>query len=426
MAQPAPNALHRFLPRPVLPLAGVAFALLGLALGHTLTATPLTQVPDLTLRLAALLCAPLPPLVLQLLTTPPNLATRRLLGESASHVTIFSRREVLRWTLVVMLAPLTLAVYALTVAAPDVLHVAAVLAGVVPLTAGLALAGMLHGLRLMAGGRHAGWAAVSGGGAFGPAESAPLLYLPAFALVGALAPVAFLTAVWNARPEWLTPTIWLSLPVVGVLLGARIALASFKRTRPHLHAGLRAAEQAHATRFTQADGLDAPPIWLTLGRPTPILQFFARAWHRRWPLSGIVTVALGVGTALLTRQGADMALLVTCAGFAAVAYTRVLSLQDESAWPASAWLGVDRKRRQRAYSRLGWGLTVPVLALGAILVWRGQGAIALSLGLGAAIGWSWMVGTMELRDGGRAPGWIRLGAWLTYGVGLIAAILGAK
>ena len=420
MASGATTQLQLNLPRGW-PLLAVAVPLLTLEfLAPALRHTPPEQIPDLTLRLAALLTLPLPLLVLQLITTPPLLATRRLLGETATQTVRASLRQVALWTALLLTVPLVLALVGLVGPAPVLLHVAAVLAGVVPLTSGLSAAAMLHGLRLLAAGRHAGWTAVSGGGAFGPAESAPLLYLPAFALVGALAPVAFLAAVWNARPEWLTATVWLSLPLAGTLLAARIAMTASRRVRRHLHAGLRAAEQAHATRFAQSDGLEEPPLWLTLGRPDAILQFFARAWHRRWPLSGVATVALAIVTSLLVQRDVFPALLVTCIGFAAVAFTRVLSLQSESIWRASVWLGVDARLRRRAYARLGWGLAVPVLVLATILVWRGQGLATIGLGVGALVGWSWMATFW------RTPRWIRLGAWLVYGAGLIGAIVGAK
>ncbi len=394
-------------------MATLASALLGLAMGHALARTQPDQLPDLTLRLAALLTVVLPPLVLQLVTTPPHAATRRLLGETATQMLAVSRRGVVQWTLVVAVTPLTLALYGLAVGSAALVQVAAILGGAVPLVAGLAFAAMLHGLRLLAGGRHAGWTAVSGGGAFGPAEAAPLLYLPAFALIGGLAPVALLTAVWNARPEWLTPTVWRVIPIAGVLLGLRFAATASRRARPHLHAGLRAAEQAHASRFAQADGLAEPPLWLTLGQPAAPQQFLARAWHRRWPLAGQTTLALVLVTWILARPDAPRwTAALTGFGLAALTQTRVLALRQEPAWQASEWLGLDHAVRKKALLRLAVALTLPglpLLALGA--------SNAFGAGVGALFAFA------ALRWDAASRNWIRA-SWLMYGVGLAASATG--
>ncbi len=414
MASVATSKLQLNLPR-AWPLLTVPLPLLTwLYLMPALQHTPAAQIPDLTLRLAALLTVPLPALVLHVLTTPPQLATRLLLGEPAQQTVRASLRLVLLATALLLTVPATLAL------AADLRHVAAVLAGVVPLTAGLAVAAMLHGLRLMARGRHAGWAAVAGGGAFGPAESAPLLYLPAFALVGALAPVALLAAVWNARPEWLTPTIWRGMPLIGLWLGWRLAATALRRARRHLHAGLRAAAQAYATRFAQADGLEEPPRWLTLGAASGALQLLARAWHRRWPLSGIATVALAVGvTVLVPAEAPPLTHFVLAVGFAWIAHSRVLALAHEPVWPASRWLGVTRAVRAAAQRRLACGLSLPLVALAAVLAWQRQGAGLLGLGAGLAVGWSW------LHVDWSKPAWIQWGAWLVFGAGVVAGIVGA-
>ncbi len=420
MSSQPTKLLHSNLIRWTVPLVAPLLVAVHVFLAPALQHTPPGQIADLTLRLAALLTVPLPLLVLQLVTTPPQLATRRLLGETAHATLRTSLRDVLLWTVLLLTVPVALALDGLWLGAPVLLHVAAVLAGVAPLTAGLAVAAMLHGLRLLAGGKHAGWTAVSGGGAFGPAESAPLLYLPAFALVGALAPVAFLTAVWNARPEWLTPTVWRLLPVIGVLLGARLATVAFRRARPWLHAGLRAAEQAHASRFAQSDGLDEPPAWLTLGQSTDAQRFLARAWHRRWPLAGIATLALALVTTLLVRADASHWALATCAfGFAAVAHLRTRALIAEPAWASSQWLGLPESARWAALRRLALGLTLPAVALFALFAWRGNGldaAIGLPLGVAAA---AWL-----LRGRAISPLASRI-AWLIYAVGLAAAATGA-
>ncbi len=421
MATPVNSPLHLFLPRWAPFAALLAFASLGLAMGNAVLRVPVEQVPDLTLRLAALLTAPLPLLVLQVVSTPPHAATRRMLGETATQVLAASRRDVLRWTAVFAVAPLAMGLQGLRTDAALLMHVASVLGATVPLVAGLSLAAMLHGLRVMARGKNAGWTAVSGGGAFGPAEAAPLLYLPAFALIGGLAPVAFLAAVWNARPEWLTPTVWRFLPVVGALLGLRFAARAVKHTRAHVHAGLRAAEQAHASRFAQSDGLAEPPVWLTLGVPPEPLRFLARAWHRRWPLSALATAALAATTfALIPSDAPAWTWFVTGCGFAFVAYSRVLSLDAEPAWHATRWLGVTVHARRHSATSLGFGLAVPVLLLAGISVWQRQGATLLGLVAGIALGWSWMANTWK------RPVWIQRSAWLVYGAGLIAAVVGAK
>ncbi len=419
MASNATPLLLPNLPRGLPVLAVLLPLLTALFLAPALRQLPPAQIPDLALRLAVLLTLPLPLLVLQLLTTPPLLGTRRLLGEPATQVMRSSLREVALWTGLLLTAPLALALVGLARQAPVLMHVAAVLAGVVPLTAGLAVAAMLHGLRLMARGRHAAWTAVSGGGAFGPAESAPLLYLPAFALVGALVPVAFLAAVWNARPEWLTPTVWSLLPVVGLLLGLRAAVTGWRHTRAHLHAGLRAVEQAHATRFAQADGLAEPPIWLTLGKPTESQKFLARSWHRRWPLAGIATVALAVVALLLVRTDPPRwSVVLTAAGLTGAAQLRVLALRAEPAWQAGQWLGETAERQRAVLLRLALGLALPSASLTILLAWRGLGAAAA---LGQCLGAG--VATALVRTGRSSASWAR-GAWLIFAVGLAAAATG--
>lgn len=412
-----PASLHHLLPRWLFLPAALVFAGLGVGMARAVLHAPEDQVADLTLRLAALLTVPVPPLLLQLLTTPPHAATRRMLGEPATAVVAASQREALRWLATLACTPLAVAVTALALDSSLLLHVAATLSATLPLVAALSFAAMLHGLRLMAGGRQAGWAAVGGGGAFGPAEGAPLLYLPAFALIAGLTPVALLAAVWNARPEWLTTTVWQFLPVVGLLLAVRIAASATRDARPHLHAGLRAAEAAHASRFAQADGLSEPPSWLTLGAPDAPLAFLARAWHRRWPLSGPATIALSVVVAALVplSSAPSWALFLLGGGFGAIAHSRTLALHAEPAWRASQWLGLPTVTRRAASQRLSLGLSLPALSLALLLLWYGAGPGLLGLAVGTAIAAAWR----------GSPLWPHRTAWLIFTIGLIASVVGA-
>ena len=183
---------------------------------------------------------------------------------------------------------------------------------------------------------------------------------------------------------------------------------------------MRAAEQAHASRFAQADGLAEPPLWLTLGTPSEPLRFLGRFWHRRWPLSGIATLAMTVATAVLVPADAPAwTLALLCAGFALVAFSRVFSLPAEPAWSTTQWLGAPLPARSRAFARLGFGLAVPLLGMVGLQIWHRQGTALVGLVLGVTMGWFWMA------NAGSRTAWIQRGAWLLYGAGLAASIMGA-
>lgn len=402
---------------PTLALPGLTLLLAGLSLLLYPSLAALHDLPDAALRLAALLALPLPPLALHYLTTPPLQAARRLLGETASQVTNSSLRLVLLLAAPLLMIPLVLGAQALLNAQSEMLHLALFLLASLLLTLLTSLTTLLHALRLLSHGQSQAWKALAGGGAFGPAEGAPLLYLPALGLVTALTPLAIWTAIWNVHPEKLTPLLWICLPIASLLAGAWTLHRAWLLAQPHLHAGLRAAEQIYAARFAEADLQQPPPFWLTLGTPPPHAHFLALAQHRRWPLSALTTLALVLLTTLLLHPNLPMPLVILpVLSLVLLSAARVGRLQQQPEWQATRWLGLAPVLRLETLRRLGLGLLLPAFLLIPLLFFRHQLLAGL---LGALLGV--VLSSLSLRMP-ESLGRIRLIAWGTYAISLGATL----
>ena len=362
----------------------------GVALGRVLALEAPRLRPDVALRLAALAALPLPLGLLRLLTTPPHAAARRFLGEPAPALLARSLRAALLWIAEALMVPVGMLVAAQFTpdCAEDLQRGAALVAMSVLLAAGLGTAGLLLALRTVARGPSALWANLTGGGAFGPAQAAPLLYAPAFALVAALLPSALLSAVWGAKAALLTPQVL----VVSVLAALLFALWAARRevhaVRPLLQEALLAVEEAHATPFAQSQQLPEPPGWLMPGAPEPALRLLARAWLRDRPGSWLTTALLvGLALVLARRPAQPMALACAAAAIALYSTVRAVVAEQEPAHLAAQWLGATGLRLHRAILRLGVGLAVPALALLALAVVTGAWlAVPVGALAGVALG----------------------------------------
>jgi len=362
----------------------------GLALGRVLALEAPRLRPDVALRLAALAALPLPLGLLRLLTTPPHAAARRFLGEPAPELLARSLRTALLWLLEGLLIPLGMlaACRLWPDASEDLLRGAALTALALLLAAGLGTAALLLALRTVARGPSGLWSSLTGGGAFGPAAAAPLLYAPAFALVAALVPPALLSAVWGAKAALLTPQVLLLSLLGAAVLAFVLALKEIEQARPHLQEALLAVEEAHAMPFAQSDQLPEPPRWLMPGQPNALLHLLARSWMRDRPGSWLTTALLTLLAVVLVRRPAEpLALALVAASIAAYSFVRVLALERDPVHAAAFWLGAPPPDLQRAVLRLGLGLSLPALSLLALGLLTGS-LLAVLLGClaGLAIG----------------------------------------
>ena len=400
----------------MLAVLAILAAGLGYALASALTNTSHGGRPDLALRFAFLVALPLPVALLGHLTTPRHAAVRRLLGETAGGMLGRALRQVGLWLAVGLVVPAVIGLEALATYddrdAEDLGRAAAMLSVALVLATGLGVAGLLAALRLMAGGRHAGWAAISGGGAFGPVQAAPLLYAPAFSLVAALVPPAVLAAAWGAKASLLSLAVGVEAFVAAVVIAAWTVRAQVQGVQALLQHGMLAVEQAHATRFAESTFLPEPSGWLLFGNPSAAHRFLARAWSRRHPAPwlapfGLVALAL----ALLSGQPAeelwrcdlyvnrggdgappffgltliDLATPALAAAVAAYSALRVEAMAHGVEAATAAWLGATPATWRQAVGRLALGLSVPALALAGLAAMRGTWLPTLG---GAAVGFA--------------------------------------
>ena len=331
-------------------------ALAGVAIGLSLVPRS-ANVVDLALRLLALCSLPIPLWTLDFLTTPRDWATQRLLGQSARLAVQAGMRRAVRWTGVLLLIPAGIGAVGLVEVVPDLTQLALWLAAGIVLVQGAALAALLVGLRLLGDPTWRLTPALGGGGAFGPAESAPLLYLPAGAWVaGQVLPLAWL-AVWTEHPERLTTQLWLALPCVALGVAWLAVRAQWQQAAPHVHAGLRTAELAHATRFLHNDGLMPPPTWVAVWR-RPGTEFVLTAWYRTWPLAVPLAVAVPLLAGGLLPAGGLALALVAEVG---VWWWQVRPLRADPAWHAVVWLGQRMDTRPLALRAALLAVAVPGL-----------------------------------------------------------------
>ena len=359
----------------------------GWLFGHLLVWESLRQRPDVALRLCALAALPLPLVLLRLLTTPPNAAVRRLLGEPTSRLLHTSLRAVAGWLGLGLLVPLGVLGSALVhpECREDLQRASAMMTVGILLAAGLGTAGLLAALRIIARPPSALWANLSGGGAFGPAEAAPLLYAPALSLVAAMLPCALLSAVWSVKAAWLSPSTLAASCLGAAALAAVAARREVAATGPWLQQALLSVEEAHATPFAESQQLPQPPRWLLTGSSDAVLTLLARAWVRARPGSWLASAGLVAVTALLARRPTPpAALCALAAALACYSTVRAVVSEQEAAYAAAGWLGARAGPLRRALLRLGAGLGLPALAAG-VLASDGRGVLAALVGVGCGV-----------------------------------------
>lgn len=400
-AQPtAQRRLARPIPAGAL-LATAAVAITwGLLAGLALAATSAGARADRALSLAALAAFPAPLWLLSLLSTPPHAPCRRMLGEDARSVLAGSVRAGLSIIGISLLAPLAVAAAGLwQPAAAEDLQRGAALIACGAIGSGLwALAALAAALDRIASGLQESWRALAGGGVFGPAETAPLLYAPAFAFVVALLPAALMAALWGAKSELLPPSTAVAIALVALVAAGLAARRSLRQLRARVQAALLIVEQAHATPFALAEVHPQVPGWLASGGgrldlPTGAsYTFIARSWVRRFPASAVATLSLAALAALVLRgQSGQLAVAAACLAICAYSVTRAVDLHriDETVSGAARWLGASRLQQRRSMQRLALSLGVPSVAC--LLIGAASGAwLAAGCGLaaGATAGWS--------------------------------------
>jgi len=369
--------------------------LAGLALA---TALPSTR-PDRVISLAALAAFPTPLWLLGMLSTPPHAACRRTLGQEAGAVLNASVGAGLRVIAASAAAPLAFAAAAaLHPEAIDDLLCGAALVACAAVGSGLwAIAALAGALERIARGLQETWRALAGGGVFGPAETAPLLYAPAFAFVVSLLPVALLAAVWGARPGLLTPGAAWGAAAIALIIAAIATRRSLRALKPRAQAALLIVEQAHATPFATSETLPEAPAWLAPRRSdhdeqkTSAVILLGRSWIRRFPASAAVTIGLAVIASAAQRgPTGPWVAAVACLAIVAYSITRVVDLRrvDPDVHGAARWLGASDGEVFAAERRLGLHLGLPALACVGIAwsatAWWPAGAGAIA---GAALSW---------------------------------------
>lgn len=393
-------------------LVGVAAASAGLGalLAGSLRGLTPVRAADIAFRLAALAALALPALQLQMLTTPKNGATRRWLGEASSQQVRSALVDSAKILLATLAGPLGLAL-ALSAGGSSAHLAVLVASGQVGAWAGSAAA-LLVALGMVGGERRQAFELLSGGGVFGPAEAAPLLYAPALGLLMGLVPAALLSAWLGARPAqdpW--PASVLILAVTGVL-GVMLLRRAWTATVSGLHAGLRAVELAHATPFAQGQLLPELPPWLDW----PPVQNAVERWHllgwsRQHPASH-VAVALLVGLAAVAARD-DLALLNWLGvglGIGWYAAARTGELADSEVAAAGDWMGAAGRSGPTVARRLalqlgGQALLTFGLSTVASPFWAPLAGSLVGIGLGWALAGRWR--------GTAARWWPRLGPALT-------------
>ena len=423
---PQPN-VHPQLGRPVPALLvwlwTVTALVFGLAFGYALIRAPIALRPDRALLLGAAAAFPLPIALLTLLIAPPHAQVRRMLGEPATSI---ARHAVSGATALLEASlPVPLGMLAALLVSPegsdDLLRGGCVV-GTAVAGGGLTAIGLLlASTRHIAGGVSAAWKGMTGGGAFGPAETAPLLYAPALGFVIGLIPAALMVAVWAARPALLSPVAAAAVFGFVALVAAGFVMEQFRRLLPVAHAAQLVVEEALATPFAPSEHLAEPPRWMAASGGDPGLHFVARAWVRRFPASLLALVGLVAVAAAVSHAPVPMAVAVLV-GLAVGLYAsaRVLDLERHvpQVTATVSWLAPRASASPDAERRLSARLALPALALVIYPALHGSWLPTLVAGAcGVAIGWL-VLGVPALR---RSVPWAS-GALLA--LALLAAAVG--
>ncbi len=382
----------------------------GAAAALALLATPEALRGQRTLVLGGLLALPAPLIAMALLATPPALAVRRALGEPSATTLASLRAPLLHAVGCSLLAPVGAVLVALLVQAGVLDLGVADLAGDPGDARGRAIADLQRlaiGLGLSTTGAVAlgtttvAWAlqsigsgktdrvaAMAGGGVYGPAFFAPLLYAPTFGYVGALLPLGVYSALWSALPE---PLAWPQLlgPVAAILI-AESALASraLVALGPMAHRAWLRVDEALATPFALDRNRPEPPAWLAGSAPLGLV--LGRAWVRRRPLpaAGPVAATLLLAWALGAGAGPIAWLVLGGAlGAAAVLRAAAQAADEPELAAAATLLGARSDALAAARDRLALGLAAPAGVAALILAWRGPlwpGPLGVGLGVAAA------------------------------------------
>ena len=410
----APQTLTEPLPLRWLLILAAVDLLAGLWLAQLVQAAAPARHSDAALRVAALAALPLPAVLLQWLTLPVHGPARRWMGESAEQTvgrTLAFARRALPVALAIPLGVALAAIPAGDLQQP--LIKAALLAALAQVLAyGLGAMALLLALGAMASGGKDLWQLLAGGGAFGPAQAAPLLYAPAGALVAALVPVAMLSAVWGARADLLGVPLLLGL-LVAAALAVHRGLAGVQRSLgPQLHSGLLRVEEAHSAPFAEQLLLPPTPTWLAWSaRGDSAALWLSLAWGRQRPTSLAATLGLvALGALWAAPQASAWALGALGAAIGLYSALRTVVIDTEPALHAALWLGADPGQLRQGQRQLAIALAAPAIAA-AVAGWPA----ALGALVGAAGGWL----LLHWRNGGERIVWSRL-ALLLYGAALAA------
>lgn len=342
---------------------------------------------DRALQLAVVASLVLPVLALQALTTPVHAAARRWLGQDAVAQVRTAIAETARWLACLLLAPAAMVAVAWWTEDPaDVCLRAGLLMAVAQLGVWTAAqVALLLALGWIARGTRHSWQALSGGGTFGPAEAAPLLYAPAAGLVVGLVPAFVLAAVWGARDSALSVAAAVAAVVLLLIAAPWTVGRVLAQVKPHLHHGLLAVEAAHATPF--AEGRLLPPLqpWLRPASRPPAAAWMALAWSRHHPASPWLTAGL-VGLAWWAHGDSLPATAWLAATIACHATARAATAAEGAAAAAAMWLGASPAAQRRALAKLAsvlgaWGWLALLLAVpsSSVRVWAFT-ALAIAAG----------------------------------------------
>ncbi|MSP91691.1 MAG: hypothetical protein EXR79_07790 [Myxococcales bacterium] len=359
--------------------AGAACALAGgiggLAWGHVV---PAGEAPEVALRLAFALGLPWPLVLLGSMTRPTQRQARSLLGQPAGAQIADGVGRAGQWLGVALVAPAALGavcllqgevtglaalcVGPLNGAAPPALALPAMLAAGMVGAFALGVAAIASALAAMGRGVAPAWATVAGGGAFGPATAAPLLYAPAAAQIAALLPIGMLAALWQAWSGLVSQQVLAGLAIGVCAAEVGVAAGAWRRARPWLHAGLVAVDEAHAVRFLTHEDRSPAPAWLVPRRASAGAHWFAMAWHRAAPDPLLITLGSVGGVALLLGSDAHAGAAAAGAGVIAT-HAGGRAIRALPAWPPARWLGLAPTQAGLAMSSLAWRLVLPAATL---------------------------------------------------------------
>jgi hypothetical protein len=372
----------RSLPRGVGAAWVVAYGLIGWLLAADALRAAEAARSDRALMVGGWLGAPLALVALGLLTTPRSRDVRAWLGERGDRMIERGLRALV--ALVVASLPGALAAaFRAPAAGPDALRIAGVTA-TATVGAGLGAAwAILIALGAIARGLGPAWRSAAGGGVFGPAQTAPLLYAPAFGFVVGMLPAVGVAAAWGALGARLPPTQVLFAPLAVGLAGLFAVRQALGSLGPGAWHALVAVAEAHRMPFRQGEALARPGRWLTAGLDARG-QATARAWVRRFPASIIVSLTAGVGLGFAGAPG-PVSAFVAALGVTVYGGLRVADLvrRDPDATRALGWLDPGRGA-PHATRALALRLAVPS-ALAAALGLAVAGEV-VSGGAGAALG----------------------------------------